>query len=191
MDDSKIGVIIPAYNEALSIGKVVLEIPQTVTEIVVVNNGSTDETEIKAISAGATVLNEPRKGYGHACLCGINYFNNLPKPPEIVVFLDGDYSDYPEQLTELVAPIINGNIDLVIGSRVKELREAGSMTPQQVFGNWLATFLMNIFFGAKFTDLGPFRAIKYQKLLQPLVDILIKLNITIIFYIKVVKKLSN
>ena len=88
------------------------------------------------------------------------------KKTTIVVFLDGDYSDYPEQLTELVAPIINGNIDLVIGSRVKELREAGSMTPQQVFGNWLATFLMNIFFGAKFTDLGPFRAIKYQKLLQ-------------------------
>ena len=95
MDDSKIGVIIPAYNEVLSIGKVVLEIPQTVTEIVVVNNGSTDETEIKAISARATVLNEPRKGYGFACLCGINYFNNLPKPPEIIVFLDGDYSDYP------------------------------------------------------------------------------------------------
>ena len=88
------------------------------------------------------------------------------KKSTIVVFLDGDYSDYPEQLTELVAPIINDNIDLVIGSRVKELRETGSMTPQQVFGNWLATFLMNIFFGAKFTDLGPFRAIKYQKLLQ-------------------------
>lgn len=160
MDDSKIGVIIPAYNEALSIGKVVLEIPQTVTEIVVVNNGSTDETEIKAISAGATVLNEPRKGYGHACLCGINYFNNLPKPPEIVVFLDGDYSDYPEDLNIIIKPILEDQVDFVVGSRVKSQRERGSMTPQQIFGNELASVLMSILYGGKFSDLGPFRAIK-------------------------------
>ena len=98
----------------------------------------------------------------------MEYISNLKtsQQPDIIVFLDGDYSDYPEQLKELVAPIIDDNIDFVIGSRVKELRETGSMTPQQVFGNWLATFLMKVFFGAKFTDLGPFRALKYQKLLQ-------------------------
>ena len=167
----KIKVIIPAYNEEDSIAKVINDIPTIVDEIIVISNNSTDKTEENAANAGATVLKESKRGYGYACLKGMDYIasNSLSdqeKKPTIVVFLDGDYSDYPEQLTELVAPIINDNIDLVIGSRVKELREAGSMTPQQVFGNWLATFLMNIFFGAKFTDLGPFRAIKYQKLLQ-------------------------
>ena len=163
-----IKVIIPAYNEESSITKVIKDIPSNVDEVIVISNNSTDKTEENAKKSGATVLTEPRKGYGYACLKGMDYIANLKasQHPDIIVFLDGDYSDYPEQLTELVAPIINGNIDLVIGSRVKELREAGSMTPQQVFGNWLATFLMNIFFGAKFTDLGPFRAIKYQKLLQ-------------------------
>ena len=98
----------------------------------------------------------------------MDYIANLkaPQHPDIIVFLDGDYSDYPEQLTQLVAPIINDKIDFVIGSRVKKYRESGSMTPQQVFGNWLATFLMSLFFGAKYTDLGPFRAIKYKKLVQ-------------------------
>lgn len=167
----KIKVIIPAYNEEDSIAKVINDIPTIVDEIIVISNNSTDKTEENAANAGATVLKESKRGYGYACLKGMDYIastslSDQEKKTTIVVFLDGDYSDYPEQLTELVAPIINGNIDLVIGSRVKELREAGSMTPQQVFGNWLATFLMNIFFNAKFTDLGPFRAIKYQKLLQ-------------------------
>jgi|TARA_B110000467_G_scaffold146702_1_gene151138 glycosyltransferase involved in cell wall biosynthesis len=167
----KIKVIIPAYNEEDSIAKVINDIPTIVDEIIVISNNSTDKTEENAANAGATVLKESKRGYGYACLKGMDYIastslSDQEKKTTIVVFLDGDYSDYPEQLTELVAPIINDNIDLVIGSRVKELREAGSMTPQQVFGNWLATFLMNIFFGAKFTDLGPFRAIKYQKLLQ-------------------------
>ena len=167
----KIKVIIPAYNEEDSIAKVINDIPTIVDEIIVISNNSTDKTEENAANAGATVLKESKRGYGYACLKGMDYIastslSDQEKKTTIVVFLDGDYSDYPEQLTELVAPIINGNIDLVIGSRVKELRETGSMTPQQVFGNWLATFLMNIFFGAKFTDLGPFRAIKYQKLLQ-------------------------
>ena len=167
----KIKVIIPAYNEEDSIAKVINDIPTIVDEIIVISNNSTDKTEENAANAGATVLKESKRGYGYACLKGMDYIastslSDQEKKSTIVVFLDGDYSDYPEQLTELVAPIINDNIDLVIGSRVKELREAGSMTPQQVFGNWLATFLMNIFFGAKFTDLGPFRAIKYQKLLQ-------------------------
>ena len=167
----KIKVIIPAYNEEDSIAKVINDIPTIVDEIIVISNNSTDKTEENAANAGATVLKESKRGYGYACLKGMDYIastslSDQEKKSTIVVFLDGDYSDYPEQLTELVAPIINGNIDLVIGSRVKELREAGSMTPQQVFGNWLATFLMKVFFGAKFTDLGPFRAIKYQKLLQ-------------------------
>ena len=167
----KIKVIIPAYNEEDSIAKVINDIPTIVDEIIVISNNSTDKTEENAANAGATVLKESKRGYGYACLKGMDYIastslSDQQKKTTIIVFLDGDYSDYPEQLTELVAPIINDNIDLVIGSRVKELREAGSMTPQQVFGNWLATFLMNIFFNAKFTDLGPFRAIKYQKLLQ-------------------------
>ena len=163
--NSIIKVIIPAYNEQDSIVKVINDIPKIVDEVIVVSNNSTDNTEINAKNAGATVLIENRKGYGFACLKGMEYIENQKTKPEIIVFLDGDYSDYPEQLTELIHPIINDNIDLVIGSRVKELREQGSMTPQQIFGNWLATFLMKLFFGAKFTDLGPFRAIKYNKLL--------------------------
>ena len=163
-----IKVIIPAYNEEGSIASVIKDIPSYIDEIIVISNNSTDKTEVNAAKAGATVLKESRKGYGYACLKGMEYISNLKtsQQPDIIVFLDGDYSDYPEQLKELVAPIIDDNIDFVIGSRVKELRETGSMTPQQVFGNWLATFLMKVFFGAKFTDLGPFRAIKYQKLLQ-------------------------
>ncbi|CAI8310556.1 MAG: putative glycosyltransferase [Flavobacterium sp. SCGC AAA160-P02] len=163
-----IRVIIPAYNEEDSIEKVINDIPSSVDEIIVVSNNSSDNTEINALRAGATVLKEPRKGYGYACLKGLEYIARFEEneQPDIVVFLDGDYSDYPEQMTELITPIIQDNIDFVIGSRVKHLREAGSMTPQQVFGNWLATFLMKLFFRAKFTDLGPFRAIKYDKLLQ-------------------------
>ena len=160
-----IKVIIPAYNEQDSIGSVVKDIPKIVDEIIVISNNSTDDTEINAKNAGATVLSETRKGYGYACLKGMDYIAKLDIKPDIIVFLDGDYSDYPEQLTEIVSPIINQNKDFVVGARVKELRENGAMTPQQVFGNWLATFLMKLFFGAKFSDLGPFRAIKYDKLL--------------------------
>jgi glycosyltransferase involved in cell wall biosynthesis len=160
-----IKVIIPAYNEQDSIRKVVRDLPEIVDEIIVVSNNSTDKTEENAKNAGATVLSENRKGYGYACLKGMGYIAEQEKKPEIVVFLDGDYSDYPEQLVALVAPILNDNLDFVVGARVKELRESGSMTPQQVFGNWLATFLMKLLFHAKFTDLGPFRAIKYEKLL--------------------------
>jgi len=162
---SIIKVIIPAYNEQDSIAKVIQDIPSMVDEIIVISNNSTDQTEENAKNAGATVLQENRKGYGFACLKGMDYVAKRAIKPDIIVFLDGDYSDYPEQLTALVHPIINDNIDFVIGARVKSLRESGSMTPQQVFGNWLATFLMKLFFGAKFTDLGPFRAIKYTKLL--------------------------
>ena len=161
----KITVIIPAYNEADSITNVINDIPEIVSEIIVVNNNSTDKTEENAIKAGATVLTEKERGYGNACLKGLEYIANQPEKPDIIVFLDGDYSDYPEELTKIVAPIIEKNIDFVIGARVKSLREVGSMTMPQIFGNWLATFLMKLFFGATFTDLGPFRAIKYDKLL--------------------------
>ena len=161
-----IKVIIPAYNEANSIVNVIKDIPQIVDEVIVVNNNSTDNTEINAKNAGATVLTENRKGYGYACLKGMDYISNQESKPDIIVFLDGDYSDYPEDLIKIIAPILKDNIDFVIGARVKRLREQGSMTPQQVFGNWLATFLMKLFFNAKFTDLGPFRAIKYKKLLE-------------------------
>jgi len=160
-----IKVIIPAFNEADSIAEVVKEIPKSVEEIIVVNNNSTDQTVQNAEAAGATVLTESRKGYGYACLKGMNYIAEQSNQPDIIVFIDGDYSDYPEELDQVVAPIINENIDFVIGARVKRLREEGSMTPQQIFGNWLATFLMKLFFRATFTDLGPFRAIKYDKLL--------------------------
>lgn len=160
-----IKVIIPAYNEADSIAHVIKDIPNTVDEVIVVSNNSTDDTEINAKKAGAMVLTEINKGYGYACLKGMEYIANQNTKPDIIVFLDGDYSDYPEELTKIVAPIINDNIDFVIGARVKRLRERGSMTFPQIFGNWLATTLMTLFFRAKFTDLGPFRAIKYDKLL--------------------------
>ncbi|MDH7447973.1 glycosyltransferase family 2 protein [Aquimarina sp. 2201CG14-23] len=161
-----IKVIIPAFNEEDSIAHVIKEIPDIVTETIVVSNNSTDTTELVAQQAGATVLREERMGYGYACLKGLDYVATQEKSPEIIVFLDGDYSDYPAELTNIIAPIINQNIDLVIGSRDKKLRESGSMTIPQIFGNWLATRLMRLLFGAKFTDLGPFRAIKYHKLLE-------------------------
>jgi len=162
---TKIKVIIPAYNEADSIAHVINDIPDTVDEVIVVSNTSTDDTEANAKKAGATVLKETNKGYGYACLKGMQHIANQNEKPDIIVFLDGDYSDYPEELTKIVAPIINDNIDFVIGARVKQLREKGSMTVPQIFGNWLATTLMTLLFRANFADLGPFRAIKYEKLL--------------------------
>ena len=163
---SEIVVIIPAYNEEASIAKVIRDIPAVVSEIIVVSNNSTDATEDVAKNAGATVLFEHRKGYGYACLKGMEYIAEKPSKPEIVVFLDGDYSDYPEELYKIVAPILKKDIDLVVGARVPELREKSSMTFPQIFGNRLATFLMKLFFNSRFTDLGPFRAIKYKKLLD-------------------------
>jgi len=161
-----IKVIIPAYNEEDSIAKVIKDLPPFVDEIIVVNNNSTDATAKNAKEAGATVLTELKSGYGNACLKGIEYIKQQKKDTDIVVFLDGDYSDYPEELTKIVAPMIEKNIDFVIGSRVKKLREKGAMQPQQIFGNWLATSLMALFFKSKFTDLGPFRAIKFDTLMR-------------------------
>ncbi len=163
--NQNIKLIIPAYNEEASIGLVINDIPSIVSEIIVVNNNSSDATSEVAKKAGGTVLLETRKGYGYACLKGLDYISRKEQKPDIVVFLDGDYSDFPEELTKIIFPIIEKDIDLVIGARNKRLREKGSMTRPQIFGNWLATFLMNLFFGSKFTDLGPFRAIKYNKLL--------------------------
>lgn len=165
--NSNILVIIPAFNEAESIGKVVGDIPAgLVKEVVVVNNSSTDATEANARQAGATVIREDQKGYGFACLAGIAYANAKQgaERPDIIVFIDGDYSDYPSQMGELVQPIEQDGYDFVIGSRSLGNREKGSMMPQQVFGNWLATTLLKLFYRVKYTDLGPFRAIRFDKL---------------------------
>ena len=160
-------VIIPAFNEENAVGKVVADIPkQLISEVIVVNNNSTDKTSEAAKAEGATVLFEVTKGYGKACLKGMDYLKNTrKKPTDIVVFLDADYSDYPEQMIEMVQPIRENKADMVIGSRALGEREGGSMTVPQVFGNWLATSLMHLFYGHKFTDLGPFRAIRYSSLL--------------------------
>ena len=160
----KISVIIPAYNEEQSIGIVVKEIPPIVNEIVVVNNNSTDNTAEAAESAGATVLFEEYQGYGAACLKGIEYLKI--KNPDIVVFIDGDFSDYPEELEMLIEPIIKENYDFVLGSRVMGIREKGALPFQSRIGSIVAGFLMNIFWKIKYTDLGPFRAIKFDKLLR-------------------------
>ena len=157
-------VIIPAFNEARAIGQVIGDIPKTlVEEVVVVNNASTDETEANARDAGATVLRENRQGYGWACLRGIAYART--KHPDIVVFLDGDYSDHPDEMDTLVAPILHDEADFVIGSRMIGEREPGAMLPQALIGNRLACFLMRLFWGVRYTDLGPFRAICFDDLL--------------------------
>jgi len=162
-----IAVIIPAFNEENSVGKVVNDIPKDwVKEIIVANNNSNDLTPINARKAGAIVVDEPVQGYGNACLKGMAYLVENNITPDIIVFLDADYSDFPEQLIELVQPIINDNVDMVIGSRALGDKEKSSMTPQQIFGNCLATFLIKHLYKVEFTDLGPFRAIKYDSLLK-------------------------
>jgi glycosyltransferase involved in cell wall biosynthesis len=164
---TNIKVVIPANNEEQSIGLVVADIPKDlVSEVVVVNNASTDNTVSVAQQAGATVLDEPVPGYGRACLKGITYLSAPERQPDILVFLDGDYSDYPGELEQVVAPILNDGMDMVIGSRALGQREGGSMTFPQIFGNWLATNLIRLFYGVRFTDLGPFRAIRFDKLLE-------------------------
>ena len=159
----KISVIIPALNEEESIGQVLNDIPgEIVEEVIVVDNGSNDNTVTVANSLGASVVPEPLKGYGAACLRGISM---LKQGTDIVVFLDADYSDYPQDLHTVVKPIINDNAEMVIGSRMSGAREKGALLPQAIFGNKLATFLIRLFWGFKYTDLGPFRAIKYRDLL--------------------------
>ncbi len=161
-----IRVIIPAFNEQNAVGMVIDEIPQNwVREIIVVDNGSFDDTYQQALKHGATALREERRGYGQACLKGMEHIAAGESSPDIVVFLDGDHSDYPEQLPELVAPILENGVDLVIGSRALGKKERGSMTPQQLFGNWLATSLIKRLYGHHYSDLGPFRAIRYAALM--------------------------
>ncbi len=162
-----IDVIIPAYNEETSIGLVLDDIPsELVREVIVCNNNSTDKTKSIALSKGAVVVDAVKKGYGSACLEGMSYIARKEKAPDIVVFLDGDYSDHPEQMVDLVEPIMHRDYDMVIGSRALGQIEEGSMQPQQIFGNWLATTLIKAFYRVEFTDLGPFRALKYSSLID-------------------------
>ena len=163
-----IDVIIPAYNESASIGKVIGDIPrELVRDILVCNNNSTDATASVAAAAGAIVIDQPLRGYGNACLAGMAYIKERPlvEQPDIIVFMDGDYSDYPQEMKALLSPIKEGK-DMVIGSRVKGNPDRGSLTIPQRFGNWLATRLIHMMYGFRFSDLGPFRAIRWQKLLS-------------------------
>lgn len=160
-------VIIPAYNEERSIAKVINDIPKGLaSEIIVGNNNSKDNTALEAKKAGATVVDAPESGYGNACLKGINYLKSKARADDIIVFLDGDYSDYPEEIVNIILPIQNDTADLVIGSRARGNKEKGAMTLPQEFGNWLATHLIKLFYGVTFTDLGPFRAITWGNLQQ-------------------------
>lgn len=162
-----VDVIIPAFNESKSIGNVLADIPEShVREIIVIDNNSSDFTTEVSRKSGATVLRESRQGYGYACLCGINYLAKKKQKPDIVLFLDADYSDYPEETPQLLKPILESGYDLVIGSRSKGNKEKGAMTVQQIIGNKIAVTLMQFLYNVEFSDLGPFRAIRYDKLLQ-------------------------
>ena len=160
-DGKNICVIIPTLNEETAIGKVIADIPDWVDVIIVSDNGSKDGTIEIASELGAIVLKGEGGGYGAACLTGIKA---LPDTCDIVVFVDGDYSDYPDRMDALVDPIIGGDAQLVIGSRTLGNAQAGSLTLPQVFGNWLACFLIKLFWGVKYTDLGPFRAVERNAL---------------------------
>jgi glycosyltransferase involved in cell wall biosynthesis len=162
-----IAVIIPACNEAASIAKVLSDIPKGLAaEIVVVNNNSIDDTARIAREKGALVVDEPDQGYGSACMKGVEYLKSRPHKPDIVVFLDADYSDYPEEMIALIEPVFEQNFDLVLGSRSRGKMQKGAMPAQQIVGNRLATFLIKTLYGVQFTDLGPFRAVKFDKLLS-------------------------
>ena len=161
-NEKTVAVIIPAFNEEKSIAKVISAIPEWVDDVLVVDNGSTDATIQKAEDAGATVITEPQKGYGAACYRGIEKMQGA----DIIVFLDADYSDYPEEMHRLVDPITEGRVQMVIGSRALGKAERGSLTPQQRYGNALACFLIKLFWAKSYTDLGPFRAISSTALRQ-------------------------
>jgi glycosyltransferase involved in cell wall biosynthesis len=156
-----VAVIIPVLNEAEALPRVLASIPDWVAHVIVADNGSTDASGDIARQAGAIVVVEPRRGYGSACLKAIA---SLPDDVGIVVFMDGDASDDSTQMAALVDPIRNGDADMVLGSRVLGERERGALTPQQIFGNALACTLIRLVWGARFTDLGPFRAIGREAL---------------------------
>ena len=157
---TSIAVVIPALNEEGAIGRVVADIPDWVDQVIVADNGSTDSTAEVARVGGSIVVHEPEQGYGAACLKAIACAGQV----DIIVFMDGDYSDYGEDMHLLVDPIIEGEADFVLASRALGEREAGSLTPQQRFGNWLATTLLRLIWRADFTDLGPYRAIRRDAL---------------------------
>ena len=166
-DLSEVAVVIPAYDEEKSLPLVLRDLPD-VGRVIVANNGSTDRTAEVAEAAGAVVVAEPRKGYGAACLAGLSELRRRIEAgetaPKIVAFIDADYSDHPDQLPELLAPIYADEADFVLGSRLLGQREPGAMPPQSLYGNHLACFLMRVLFGGRYTDLGPFRAISYSAL---------------------------
>ena len=166
-DSETIDVVIPALNEEESLPHVLADLP-AVRHVYVVDNGSTDRTAMVAREQGAIVVSEPKRGYGAACLCGLTAIHrsteNGEDPPLVVVFVDADYSDHPDKLSELVSPILNDDSDFVLGSRLLGKREPGAMPPQSVYGNKLACFLMRLLFRIRYTDLGPFRAIRYSSL---------------------------
>ncbi len=160
-----IDVVIPALDEAEALPRVLGDLPGAMLRnVVVVDNGSTDGTPAAAAAAGATVVHEPRRGYGSACLAGLEWIRSGGDPPDIVVFLDGDYSDHPDELPALVGPIADGRADLVVGSRTLGARERGALLPQARAGNAVAVALIRMLYGVRVTDLGPFRAIRWSAL---------------------------
>jgi glycosyltransferase involved in cell wall biosynthesis len=169
VDLSGVFVLIPALNEEASLPLVLRDLP-AVGRVIVVDNGSSDGTAHVARASGASVVSEPKRGYGAACLRGLAAIDEFiaagDAAPQVIVFLDADFSDHPERLLELVEPILNGTADFVLGSRLLGQREPGAMPLQSVFGNWLACTLMRVLFGIRYTDLGPFRAIDYKRLKQ-------------------------
>ncbi len=181
----RIVAIIPALNEEETLPKVLGDMPKDlVNEVVVVDNGSSDRTASIAEEFGATVLHESERGYGYPCLRAIKHLKD--DPPDVVVFVDGNYSDHPTEIPLLVEPIKREGYDMVLGSRIMGEAEEGSLRPPVLFGNWLATTLMRIFYGFKYTDLGPFRAIKFDKLIE--LDVQDNLGWTLEMQIKAVKK---
>jgi len=164
-DMPDIDLVIPALNEAASLPLVLADLPPGwLRRIVVVDNGSSDGTDRVATALGADVVHEPRRGYGQACLAGLASLRESDAPPDIVVFLDADHSDHPEELPGLLQPILEGQADLVIGSRMLGRRERGALLPQARFGNWLAATLIRWLYEMSVTDLGPFRAIRWSSL---------------------------
>lgn len=162
---ARIVVVIPAWNEEGSIGRVIDDLPRDwVREVVVADNNSTDYTADVARKFGATVVPAARQGYGSACLEALGHLSALPagEQPDIVVFIDADYSDHADELPLVVGPILAGGADLVIGSRMLKTQPAGALLAQAKFGNKLACFLMRWLFGVRYTDLGPFRAIRWD-----------------------------
>jgi glycosyltransferase involved in cell wall biosynthesis len=159
---ARVAVVVPCLNEAEPIGGVVREIlAQQVDAIVVVDNGSTDDTAGQAAAAGANIVREPVRGYGRACAAGVAA---VPPDTDIVCFLDGDGSDVPAFLAAIVGPVAAGDADFVMGSRLRGRREAGSMTPQQLVAGWLAGLLLRLAYGVRFTDMSPFRALRLDRL---------------------------